>query len=119
MRLTRSNSSNAVWDRAGTALFYESDGRVYRVPLQSVAALTFGEPELVADNLDFSDYALAADGRSLLAAGDEERALGFSKKFIADSGMLDWFPSETGLPPAAHPPKRKGRDSTSHPFLCL
>jgi serine/threonine-protein kinase len=73
LRLTRSTSASPVWDRTGTVLFYESDGRIFRVPLRSAATLSFGEPELVADNLDYSTFTLAADGRSLLAAGDEER----------------------------------------------
>ncbi len=73
VRLTGSTSSLAVWGAEGDTLFYSADRKVYRVELLGTAPLTFGEPELLASDLDYDTYTLDSDGRSLLASGIEER----------------------------------------------
>jgi len=69
VRLTQMTGDRAAWAADGKRLFFWSERGLFVAPLVDAGSLTFGESVLVADGAYQVDFAIDADGRSLLATG--------------------------------------------------
>ena len=93
VRLTQMTGDRAAWAPDGRRLFFWSERGLFAAPLTDAGSLTFGEAELVADGEYMVDFAIDADGRSLLAGvvdpynGDRSEIrldLGWGQRISAD-----------------------------------
>ena len=93
IQISTDGGSQARWARDGREVFYRSQGRMMRVPMQTSPELIVGKPEMLFAGayLGSADgppnYDVSPDGQRFLMVkpGDEERSS------VAIHIVLDWF----------------------------